>query len=195
MPKALADTGRGPWVLRALDTLAPCDLRIVVIGAQADRVASLLPAEVAVVVNPDHPTGMASSLRIGLQSVPAEVDAVVVTLVDLPDLTAAVTGRVLAAAGRQPRTALARAVFGGRPGHPVLIGADHLAGVLQALARGGPDSGAGRYLGVNAATEIECGDLAGGTDQDTSDDAADGRIPGPVDRPGPASADPSAGTV
>jgi len=194
MPKALADTGRGPWVLRALATLAPCDLRIVVIGAQADRVASLLPAEVAVVINPEHRTGMASSLRIGLQSIPAEVDAVVVTLVDLPDLTAAVTERVLAAAGGQPRKALARAVFDGRPGHPVLIGADHLDGVLRTLATGGPDTGAGRYLGVSGATEIECGDLASGTDQDTSDDS-ESPDPGPAERPGPSTADPSAGTV
>jgi CTP:molybdopterin cytidylyltransferase MocA len=152
--------------LRALRTLEPCDPRIVVIGASADQVAALLPSDVAVVVNPDHLTGMASSLSSGLRAVPDDADAVLVTLVDLPDLTAAVTERVLAAAGPQPRRALARAVFHGSPGHPVLIGADHLPAVLQSLASGGPDSGAGRYLGVHGAAEIECGDLAGGRDQD-----------------------------
>lgn len=166
MPKALVDSGEGPWVLRALNTLEHCDPRIVVIGASADQVATLLPADVAVIVNPDHLTGMASSLRLGLESVPDSVEAVVVTLVDLPDLTAEVTDRVAAAAGRQPRQVLARAVFNGRPGHPVLIGADHLPAVIDSLAAGGPDAGAGRYLGVHNAVEIECGDLAGGDDQD-----------------------------
>lgn len=167
MPKALADTGDGPWVLRALATLRACDLRIVVIGAQADQVAALLPADTAVVVNPDHRSGLSSSLRVGLQSVPADVDAVVITLVDLPDLTGAVTERVLGSIGDEPRKVLARAVFDGRPGHPVLIGADHREAVLRSLSDGGPDTGAGRYLGANGAVEIDCSDLAGGLDQDT----------------------------
>lgn len=168
MPKALADTGDGPWVLRALDILRDCDPRIVVIGAGADEVAALLPAELVVVANPDHQTGIASSLRAGLQAVPPAADAVLITLVDLPDLTTEVAGRLLAAAGPDPRQVLARAVFGGRPGHPVLIGADHLPAVLDSLAAGGPDAGAGRYLGVHGADEIECGDLASGQDQDTA---------------------------
>lgn len=197
MPKALVDTGEGPWVLRALDTLQACDLRIVVIGARADDVAALVPAATAVVVNPEHDSGLASSLRVGLQSVPADVDAVVITLVDLPDLTAAVTERVLRAAAPDPRKALARAVFGGRPGHPVLIGADHREAVLRSLAEGGADAGAGRYLGVHGAAEIECGDLAGGRDQDTPEipDTDDSPQARPSARPGPPRDDPSARTV
>jgi CTP:molybdopterin cytidylyltransferase MocA len=168
-PKALADTGHGPWVLRALDVLGQCDPRIVVVGARGDEVATLLPPEVTVVSNPDHPTGMASSLRAGLSRLPADADAVLVTLVDLPDISVAVAARVLAAACPDPRVALARAVFSGRAGHPVLIGRRHIAGLLEWMAGAGPDTGAGGYLAEHCARRIDCSDLADGRDRDTTE--------------------------
>lgn len=67
-PKALADTGDGPWVLRALETLAHLDERIVVVGAAADEVSALLPDGVVVAHNPDFMTGMGSSLVAGLRA-------------------------------------------------------------------------------------------------------------------------------
>ncbi|MGI8418996.1 MAG: nucleotidyltransferase family protein, partial [Nakamurella sp.] len=94
MPKALADTGDGPWVLTALRVLAGCEEKIVVVGAAADEVAALLPADAILARNPDHASGMASSLRGGLAAVADDGDAVLITLVDLPDGTAAVAARV-----------------------------------------------------------------------------------------------------
>lgn len=166
MPKALADSGDGPWVLTALAVLESCAPRLVVVGARGEDVAALLPADVVVVRNPDHAGGMSSSLRAGLTALPADVDAVLVTLVDLPDVTPAVATRVLTAAGSSPRTALARATFDGRPGHPVLIGRDHVAGLLDDLEHGDPDAGAGRYLARHGVTAADCSDLAGGLDVD-----------------------------
>ena len=121
----------------------------------------LFRSDVRVVVAEDWAEGMAASLRAGLAAVPPESDAVVVTLVDLPDVDAPVIARLRAHAGRQ---ALARAVYGGRPGHPVLLGRDHLAAIARA-AEG--DRGAGPYLRAHAATPVECGDLATGRDEDT----------------------------
>jgi len=162
-PKALADTGDGPWVLRALATLdGLCD-RIVVVGAAADRVAALLPGDVTAVHNPDHAGGMGSSLRVGLGALDPAVDAAVVMLVDLPDVPPAAIRRVVDAAGPQPRGLLARATYRGAPGHPVLIGADHLAGVLAAATG---DRGARDYLAAHPVLAVECGDLAGGMDVD-----------------------------
>jgi CTP:molybdopterin cytidylyltransferase MocA len=65
---------------------------------------------------------------------------------------------------------LTRATFGGRPGHPVLIGRDHWAGVA-ATARG--DQGARAYLGSLSPDRLvscECSDLASGRDLDTPAD-------------------------
>jgi CTP:molybdopterin cytidylyltransferase MocA len=71
LPKALVDDGSGPWVLRALDALAGCDPRVVVVGARGDEVAALLPADVLVVDNPGYDEGMGSSLRLGLTALTA----------------------------------------------------------------------------------------------------------------------------
>lgn len=166
MPKALADTGSGPWVLRALELLEPCDQRLVVLGDRADDVAALLPAGVQAVRNPSFESGMGSSLRAGLSAIDADVDAVVVMLVDLPDLVPDVLRRVLLGLPAEPRQALLRAAFDGRPGHPVLIGRDHVIGVLAAAH---DDTGARDYLRAHSVGLIECGDLAGGDDVDTSD--------------------------
>jgi CTP:molybdopterin cytidylyltransferase MocA len=61
------------------------------------------------------------------------------------------------------RQSLARATFHGSPGHPVLIGADHFAGVIRAA---GGDRGARDYLATHSVIAVECGDLAEGADVD-----------------------------
>ena len=67
------------------------------------------------------------------------------------------------AAGRST-AALVRAVFDGRPGHPVYVGADHLDALLATLDG---DRGAGPFLtGHPDLRTVECGDLATGRDVD-----------------------------
>lgn len=165
-PKALADTGSGPWVLRALGTLVGLGPTLVVTGAAADDVTALLPAGVIAVHNPDYDSGMGSSLVAALTALPAGVDAAVIMLVDLPDVPAEAVTRVIAEAAGSGSVinSLARAAYRGAPGHPVLIGAAHFAGVIRAA---GGDRGARDYLATNATQLVECGDLAGGRDVDT----------------------------
>ena len=83
---------------------------------------------------------MGASLRAGLLAV-GDTDAVLVSLVDLPDVGAPVVARVLAAG--TGRAVLARAAYDGEAGHPVLLGGDHLAPLVATL-RG--DVGAKPYL-------------------------------------------------
>jgi CTP:molybdopterin cytidylyltransferase MocA len=59
---------------------------------------------------------------------------------------------------------LARAAYDGVPGHPVLIGRDHWAGVVE-TATG--DRGARDYLAAHEVRLVECGDLASGVDVDS----------------------------
>ena len=56
-----------------------------------------------------------------------------------------------------------RAAYHGVPGHPVLIGSDHWAGVV-ATATG--DRGARDFLAAHEVALVECGDLATGVDVD-----------------------------
>ena len=168
-PKALVDTGSGPWVRAALAVLGGCDQTLVVLGAAADQVAAVLPTGTPTVHNPLHADGMGSSLAVGLTVLLDQpVDAALVMLVDLPDVTRQVADRVIEVVRQGPDgpAVLARAAYAGRPGHPVLIGRHHFGGVL-AGATG--DAGARDYLRDHPPMLVECGDIGGGRDVDTPD--------------------------
>jgi CTP:molybdopterin cytidylyltransferase MocA len=165
-PKALVELGGEPLVRRALRVLADggCAPRVVVVGAAADAVRAVLPDDVTAVVATDWAEGMGASLRAGLAALPADVDAVLVHLVDLPGMTAAAVARLAAGAGA---ASLRRAAYHGRPAHPVVLGRDHWKAVA-AVATG--DAGARDYLKGNPALElVECADIASPDDVDTPD--------------------------
>jgi len=180
-PKALVELDGEPLVVRALHALAEGGVApvVVVLGACADAVRAVLPAGVRAVEAPDWADGMSASLRAGLAALEgaglegagpekAAVDAAVVHLVDLPGVTAGAVARLAAVGGRD---VLARAAYGGRPGHPVLLGRAHWAGV-RAAAVG--DAGARGYLAGRADVAlVECGDLAVADDVDTPEQLAD----------------------
>jgi CTP:molybdopterin cytidylyltransferase MocA len=171
-PKALVELDGEPLVVHALRALrgGGLDPRIVVLGAEADRAGAVVaPADpdAAVVVAPDWGDGMGASLRAGLARVPREVDAVLVLLVDTPGIGAEALRRVAAAADP---AGLARGSYDGRPGHPVLLGAEHLTGVAAAAH---DDVGARGYLaGRDDVRPVEVGDVATRDDVDTPADLA-----------------------
>jgi CTP:molybdopterin cytidylyltransferase MocA len=162
MPKALVDD----WLVRSIDVLRDggCDDVLVVLGAAADEARALLPADQRIVVAEDWDEGMGASLRVGLAALGSEAEAAVVHLVDLPDVGPDVVSRVVSTGSGTGSTAgLARAAYAGVPGHPVLIGRDHWAGVIEAAVG---DHGARGYLKTHDVRLVECGDLAGGNDVD-----------------------------
>lgn len=188
-PKSLVRAADGTAFLhRSLAVLhgAGCERLVVVLGAAADEARALLAeggwradgtgSAVTVVVAEDWDQGMGASLRAGLRELAerVDIDAALVTLVDLPDVDAHVLSRVVTTAppaggddGRHGlRATLRRATYDGTPGHPVLLGRDHWQGVA-ATAQG--DRGARDYLATHDVTEVECGDLASGRDVDRPD--------------------------
>jgi CTP:molybdopterin cytidylyltransferase MocA len=173
MPKALVEYGGSLLVERAVRTArAVCDPVLVVLGARAVDVwqaADLTGA--TVLANRDWETGMASSLRTGLDGLRGwpgspgrwgggAIDAALVTLVDMPGMTPAA---LRALAGHAAPGALAVATYDGVRGHPVLLGRDHWAGVAG-TATG--DEGARRYLAAHDVTEVDCTGLADPVDLD-----------------------------
>ncbi len=168
-PKALVVGQDGaPWLSRSVASLlgGGCDGVTVVLGAAAEDAVTLVPpGPVTAVVARDWADGMSASLRAGLRALAAtDAAAALVTLVDLPDVGSDVVRRVVDL-GIDPGV-LARATYGGRPGHPVLLGRDHWAGVVE-TATG--DAGARDYLAQHTVFEVECGDLATGADVDRPD--------------------------
>ncbi|HET8988488.1 MAG TPA: nucleotidyltransferase family protein [Humibacillus sp.] len=184
-PKALLRVAPDEPTLveQAVDLLTAggCDGVTVVVGAAGDEVEVLvrsLGRDVDIARCPDWDEGMGASLRAGLTALAAAThegegltEAALVTLVDLPDLTAEVVARVLnpapaAALGSEARwrAMLRRAAYGGLPGHPALIGRDHWQEVAREATG---DQGARGYFRTHAHDLVECGDLATGRDADT----------------------------
>jgi CTP:molybdopterin cytidylyltransferase MocA len=84
--------------------------------------------------------------------------------VDTPGVTADAVRRLAALAAPD---ALARAAFHGEPGHPVLIGRAHWAGVLETSTG---DAGARDYLRAHDVLNVPCEDIADGADVDRVQD-------------------------
>lgn len=130
-PKALLATGAAEtFVARVARTLREGGVDGVVVVAPDEELAIELRCAVEsdaqparVVVNPDPSRGQLSSLLIGLRAIDRPgVDAMLVTLVDIP-LVSAHTVQRLIEAYRRSRAPVVRPAQAGRPnhGHPVLF--------------------------------------------------------------------------
>lgn len=167
-PKALATLPDGTSFLqRAITALVDggCAPVLVVLGAEADR-ARELAAGADVVVNDDWPSGMGSSLGAGLAVLPADAAAALVLLVDTPGIGAAAVARMVSYTATD---AMAVATYGGRRGHPVLLGSEHWPAVTRCAVG---DAGARAFLRTHAdlVVEVPCGDIASPEDIDTPGD-------------------------
>ncbi|BCI52077.1 molybdopterin-guanine dinucleotide biosynthesis protein MobA [Mycolicibacterium litorale] len=158
MPKVLAYDGL--WLRTAVEALfaGGCADVVVVLGAAVVDV----PEPARAVVAADWADGLSASVRAGMAAAGA-ADAAVLHTVDTPDVGADVVRRVLAAA-RSAAGGVARAVYGGRPGHPVVVARRHWPALLASLHG---DDGARPFLrDRDDVVTVECGDLATGADVD-----------------------------
>jgi CTP:molybdopterin cytidylyltransferase MocA len=163
-PKALVEIGGLSLAERGVSLLRDGGANPVVMVTGAAPVS--LPG-VITAHNPEWQTGMGSSLREGLQTLPADRDAVVIALVDQPLIGPEAVRRLIAAflAGAE----VAVACYQGRPRNPVLIGRAHWA---EAAAAAQGDAGARRFLRARPelVTAVECGDVGRPDDLDTLED-------------------------
>lgn len=159
MPKVRAHDGE--WLRACVAALhgGGCGDVVVVLGAAVVDV----PAPARAVVAHDWADGLSASVRAGILAADEGSQSVVLATVDTPDVNAAAVRRVLAAAQASP-SGLARARYGGRPGHPVVIARRHWPALLNVLTG---DDGAGPFLRArDDVVAVECGDLATGRDVD-----------------------------
>ncbi len=162
MPKVLANDGS--WLRACVTALAGggCDDIVVVLGAALVGV----PAPARAVVADNWEEGLSASVRTGVAAINV-TDAAYVVLhaVDTPDVSAEVVRRVLDAA-RSSSSGLARARYGDRPGHPVVIARTHWPDLLDGLQG---DEGARAFLaGRTDVVAVDCADLASGQDIDVT---------------------------
>ena len=161
-PKVLA--GNGQWLRSAVSALhgGGCDDIVVVLGAAIVDV----PSPARPVVASDWADGMSASLRAGISAIESgPADYAVLITVDTPDIGAAVVRRVLAAA-RTSSSGLARAGYGTRPGHPVVVARRHWP---ELVARAEGDEGGRAFLQQRSDVAwVDCADLASGADIDVN---------------------------
>jgi molybdenum cofactor cytidylyltransferase len=120
--KLLLPVGGVPMVRRAVNAAlaSRCASVTLVTGFAADDVrACLAGLDVTFAHNPEHSTGMASSLRCGLASLASEVDAVVVLLADMPRVDGGHVDRLIAAFDPE-RPKIVVPMKAGRRGNPIL---------------------------------------------------------------------------
>jgi CTP:molybdopterin cytidylyltransferase MocA len=135
-PKALATSDGERWVDRAVRVLTSGGVAevVVIAGAWNDHVAG---AEVC--VNPRWEEGLSTSVELAVSLAQERgADRLLLTVVDIPSLTADHVRMVLEAPHR-----LVQACYAGVPGHPVVISSEHFEGVKRSLSG---DVGAREYL-------------------------------------------------
>jgi molybdenum cofactor cytidylyltransferase len=124
-PKQLLDVEGQPLLRRAARTAIDAGLHrvLVVLGAEAARIRPVVAdLDLDIVMNPEWPEGIASSLRAGVAAV--ELDhpdarGLIVMMADQPGITAAHLGRIDAAqrAGDAPIVASGYGEFRGPPAY------------------------------------------------------------------------------
>ena len=165
--KLLAEIGGRPLVRIAVNEALGSRAKpvVVVTGHQRDRVdAALQGLNVQIAHNPDYAEGLSTSLRTGLNALPADVDGVVVLLADMPQVDAQLIDRLIAAFDPEKGALAVVPTIDGKRGNPVLwsrrffpdlltvegdVGARHLIGQYAEAVVEVPVTGKGAFADVD----------------------------------------------
>ena len=163
-PKALVSLDGEPLLRKGVRLLRDggCDPVLVVLGAALVEVE-----DAEVVVADDWAEGLSASLRAGLEALPADVDAVVVALVDQPQVGSDAVRLLVGATDGDAVVA----TYGGEPRNPVLL---RRAVWDEVAAAAVGDSGARAWLRAHPdrVVHVACDATGSADDVDTPDDLA-----------------------
>lgn len=165
--KLMEEVGGVPVIRRVVEAALASRARpvIVVTGHERGRIAAALDGlDVSFAHNPDHASGMASSLRAGISAVPETAAGALVVLGDMPLLGADVIDRLISAHAPDEGRLICVPVEDGQRGHPVLwsrryfadlgalegdVGARHILATNQDAVAEVAITGAGAFLDVD----------------------------------------------
>ena len=119
----------------------------VVLGHYADRIAQEIKDQpIQLLRNPDPEAGQVSSLRLGLEALPRDTEAVIVALADQPLIsTRDIVDLICAYKHRPAGTGVVQPAVDGLPGNPVMFSAEVAAAILE----GGSTMGCRQWQAVN----------------------------------------------
>jgi molybdenum cofactor cytidylyltransferase len=138
----------------------------VVTGHQKERVERALAGlPVTFIHNPDFADGLSTSLKTGIAALPAEADGVVVCLGDMPQVSASLVDRLIAAFDPERGALVAIPTIAGKRGNPVLWSRRFFPDLMAVEG----DVGARHLIGGygEAVVEVPVEDAAALTDVDT----------------------------
>jgi molybdenum cofactor cytidylyltransferase len=150
----VADAGGTAMVARVVDHVLASGVRpvIVVTGHERDRVAEALTGRPVILVHAeDYAEGLSASLKAGIAAVPPEAEGVLIALGDMPLVSPADIGRLLAAFDPEEGRAIIQPTFRGKQGNPVLWGREFLS-AMQSITG---DVGARHLVGLHADRLVE----------------------------------------
>jgi molybdenum cofactor cytidylyltransferase len=166
--KLLAEIGGRPLVRIAAEQALASRARpvIVVTGHQREKVeAALEGLHVQHVHNPDFTQGLSTSVKAGLATVPEDVDGAIICLGDMPQVSAALVDKLVAAFDPERGALVVVPTIDGKRGNPV-VWARRFFPELMALDG---DIGARHLIGryPEAVSEVPLSDTAALVDVDT----------------------------
>jgi molybdenum cofactor cytidylyltransferase len=121
--KLLAEIGKRPLIrIAAEEALASRAKPVIVVsGHQRGEVETALAGlPVQLVHNPDFAQGLGTSLKAGIAAVPADAEAAIVCLGDMPQVDASLIDRLIAAFDPDRGALVVLPTFEGKRGNPVL---------------------------------------------------------------------------
>ena len=168
--KQLAELDSKPLLehaLRAVEAVPAIERIVVVLGARAEEIRAGVDVGASeVVVCEEWESGQSASLRRGIAAIAGDAEAAVITLGDMPRVTPQVIARFADLAEEYGALARARAVYDGKPGHPVVLGRAYFDAVGEIEG----DIGARELLRRIGVHRIECAHLCSAIDVDTPAD-------------------------
>lgn len=157
-----------PMVARVVDNVLASGIGPVTVvtgHARAEVEAALAGRDVRFAAAADYADGLSASLKAGLAALPPQVEGVLVCLGDMPLVTPAAIGRLLAAFDPEEGRAIVMPTHAGQPGNPVLWAREFIPEMMALTG----DAGARRLISRHAerVAEVEMPDDAVLRDFDT----------------------------
>ena len=139
----------------------------VVTGYQGDKVRAVLAdLPLHFIDNPNYMQGMSTSLQAGIAAMPADIEAVMVLLADMPKVRSGLIRTMVERFGAEPEVAALVPVFAGTRGNPVILSRSLFARIMQLTG----DQGARKLLEhTPAVVEFPVSDTAISLDIDTQE--------------------------
>jgi molybdenum cofactor cytidylyltransferase len=166
--KLIAEIGGKPLVRIAVEHALSSRAGpvVVVTGHQRERVeAALAGLPIEFVHNPNFADGLGSSLRAGIGALPAQADAVIVCLGDMPQVEGAMIDRLVDALDPDKGALIAVPTIDGRRGNPVVWSRRFFPDLMTVEGDIGARHLIGRYS--EAVVEVPLTGTAALTDIDT----------------------------